>query len=58
MALLRRNAKCKRKCEFAYKCAQANKHHSKKLSPGFTLRFAFHQSKAADPIGAFFFYSD
>ena len=24
------------------------------LSSGFTLHFAFHQSKATDPIGAFF----
>ena len=42
------NAKCK--CEFANKCAQANERCSKELSPGFTLCFAFLQSKATDPI--------
>ena len=48
VALIWQNAKCKFK--FATKHAQANQHSSKKLSPGFTLCFAFHQSKATDPI--------
>ena len=32
------------------KHAQANQHCSKYLSPGFTLRLAFHQSKETDPM--------
>ena len=44
LALLWQNAKCKSK--FANKCVQANAHRWKWLSPGFTLHFAFRQSKA------------
>ena len=40
--------KCKRKCKFTNKRMQANNHRSKELSPWFTLRFAFRQSKATD----------
>ena len=47
VALLWRNAE--RKCKFANKCVQANAHCSKWLSPGFTLSFAFCQTKATDP---------
>ena len=42
IALLWRNVKCK--CKFANKFAQTNEHRS-----GFTLCFAFRQSKATDP---------
>ena len=50
VALLWRNAKCKCKYKFANKCAQANIHNSKWLILGFTLHFAFHQSRATDPL--------
>ena len=38
------------KWKFVDKRMQANEHCSKYLSPGFTLRFAFCQNKATDPM--------
>ena len=37
-------------CKFAHEHVQANAHHSKWLSPRFTLRFAFYQSTTTQSL--------